>query len=133
MPTTLDGKTSESCRYVQDFYYNKLHWCGCGMPEEVMALMRRVLEAMDAKWTAWRAESGWTDKCEERYRAFQSRLRELGLADPAVEYTYLYILDAAGLTEHGGGVGGCWLTPEGETLLSHLKAVAEIEWDDYEL
>ena len=33
-----------------------------------------------------------------------------------------YVLDSYGFTEHGGGIGGCWLTEDGERLLTVLDA-----------
>ena len=34
----------------------------------------------------------------------------------------MYVLDSYGFTEHGGGIGGCWLTEDGERLLAVLDA-----------
>ena len=38
-----------------------------------------------------------------------------------------YILDSYGFTEHGSSVGGCWLTKEGEKLLTVLDAWHNLE------
>lgn len=42
----------------------------------------------------------------------------------------LYVLDRAGLTEHGGNVGGGWITPLGTDFLAFLDACAEVSEDE---
>jgi hypothetical protein len=41
---------------------------------------------------------------------------------PEFDWLTAYLCDALGWTEHGGGVGGAWLTDEGERALSNLRA-----------
>lgn len=38
-----------------------------------------------------------------------------------------YVLDSYGFTEHGSSVGGCWLTKDGERLLTVLDAWHDLE------
>ena len=46
--------------------------------------------------------------------------------DDSIQYGMLqflaYVLDDYGFTEHGSGIGGCWLTEDGERLLTVLDA-----------
>jgi hypothetical protein len=48
---------------------------------------------------------------------------------PGVEDMVLYALDGAGLIEHGGGIGGSWLTAKGRHYLSLMR---RYEWEDIE-
>ena len=46
--------------------------------------------------------------------------------DDSIQYGMLqflaYVLDSYGFTTHGSGIGGCWLTEDGERLLTVLDA-----------
>lgn len=107
---------------IRTFYYESLKWCGCGDPEGVMRFMRDVLDAI-----RWNFEEGRGKPYEEWQAKIRPLLGEIG--SPVCQ-TYFYVLDAAGLTEHGGGlVNGGWLTDEGHELLTALKEAADTEWD----
>ena len=59
------------------------------------------------------AESAWAKRTTEL---------EALLGDGMLGLSYLYVLDSHGLTEHGGSIGGSWLTTEGEAVLALLKS-----------
>jgi hypothetical protein len=110
---------------VQRFYYEDLKWCGCGNPEEALGFMRDVMQVMHDRseeshkepWTSDYERSAWkrgTDKLDAMLPG------TLGL-------TYYYMLDAHDLTEHGGSVGGSWLTDKGEKVLAMLAAAGDLE------
>jgi hypothetical protein len=85
-----------------------MNFCGCGIPDHVQAYVRRILAAMGE-----RSESGWqTNNVDAVVRSDSD----------AILYFVLYTLDAMGLTEHGGGVGGSWLTDAGKKMLADLAA-----------
>lgn len=75
----------------------ELGWCGCGDNERVDELMLRYLDSVPS----------W-----ERPASDLSADEHLLLA---------YVADSAGWTEHGGSVGGAWLTPSGELVRSRLR------------
>lgn len=75
--------------------------CGCGMPELAVERLRDIL-ALHPLYDH-RAE-------------FQALVPDTGL-----EYMLLYMLDHLGLTEHGGGIGGGWLTDEGKAVLAAIQ------------
>lgn len=81
-------------------------FCGCGNPEDAAHSLLRLLEM---------------HPMYERYEEFK-----LWQPDMGVRYLLLYTLDSYDLTEHGGNVGGAWLTPKGEAL----KAGLEREFED---
>lgn len=90
---------------VQHFYYETLKWCGCGEPHFALQFMRDVLAVMNMDFT------------NSRFR----RVGELLPDNSPLSLSYLYMLDALGLTEHGGSIFGCWLTPKGKDALLLLS------------
>lgn len=81
--------------FFQDWF------CGCGMPENAIECLRDLL-ALHPLY--------------DNRPAFESKIPDDGL-----QYLVLYTLDHFGLTEHGTGIGGAWLTPKGQALLGALK------------
>ena len=87
-------------------WYEDFNFCGCGSRENTQTWMQAVLTTM--KSDPWSGH-------EARESALQS--------DPeAMKLFVLYVLDAMGLTEHGGSVYGSWLTDYGKTVLDALEA-----------
>lgn len=93
------------------FYYEKLHWCGCGDPDSAKITVRDFLWALHVDETSW-------GKQKERF------IEKFGV-DSVYENNLLlclaYTLDAAELTEHGSSIGGAWLTEEGRMFLWLLE------------
>ena len=88
-----------------NFYYNRLGWCGCGDQASAITLLRNVLEVIASP-----------DKSPQKIRT------QLGdPAEPALVLSYLYMLDAAGLTDHGCSISWAWLTDLGEAVLACLQ------------
>lgn len=108
-----EGATCDNCRgweadddigdVNEALVSTELGWCGCGSPEEVDRMMLAYLEA--------RAEEDWPKPHPE------------GVSEDA-EQLLSYIADALGWTEHGGSVGGAWLTDDGKTARANLAAAA---------
>lgn len=82
---------------------HELGWCGCGNPEDVDRMMLAYLTA--------RAEEDWP------------KPRAEGVSDDA-EMLLAYIADELEWTEHGGSVGGAWLTDDGKEAMRNLTAAA---------
>jgi hypothetical protein len=81
----------------------ELDWfCGCGEPAAAAAALLRLL----------------------RLHPLYDHREEIGewLPDTGVEMLLLYHLAARDLTEHGGTVGGAWLTEKGEQVRDALAA-----------
>jgi hypothetical protein len=110
---------SEYPNEVQALYYGKLKWCGCGRPEAVLAFLRDVLQAISDFHTA---EWG-TPELE----AALAREMSLLPSDNPLALGFRYMLDALGLTEHGGSIFGAWLTEEGRYTLSILTACEDFD------
>ena len=81
-------------RLVHDFYFNTLKWCGCGNPDTALMYMRDVLAAMHKRSENNHASTNtWAADSEELYK-----LLNLNACEP-LALSYLYMLDALGLTE----------------------------------
>ena len=78
-------------------------FCGCGNPE-----------------MAWG---------EVRLHLTSRREADYGQRFDGKDYIIAYLLDHYGLTEHGGNVGGAWLTDEGVDALEFLEKYGD-SWDD---
>lgn len=89
----------------------ELGWCGCGSPEDVDRMMLAYLRNIEARWTVRKDE----DAPHWGWRATE------GLSTDA-ETLIQYMADALGWTEHGGTVGGAWLTDDGHVALRNLMA-----------
>jgi hypothetical protein len=85
-----------------------LRFCGCGSPEEAYDLVRDVL-----------ALAPFYDHPEA--------VRDL--IGPRAYQFVLYQIDEAGLIEHGGTVGGAWLSAKGK---HYLPLMQRYGWDDLE-
>jgi hypothetical protein len=81
--------------------FDDLRFCGCGQPEERLALVVEMLRA--CPWY----DGGW--------RAFSDRLTSAGFEFIADQLT------AADLIEHGSSVNGSWLTEKGQRFLSLVE------------
>lgn len=88
-------------RLIYDLWHGRWNFCGCGNPEEVLALLRdRMREIEDKKATADFSPTG---------------------------LLIAYVLDAGRLTEHGGGVASAWLSDIGRDVLAVLERHGELE------
>lgn len=88
-------------------------YCGCGNPEEALELIHDLLKAAP-------------------YYENRERLKEL-LPTTGLEMLVLGALDNAQLVEHGGSIGGSWLTDRGKQVLAALDQVAAEEgYEAYE-
>ena len=81
-----------------------LKFCGCGNPSAAACLVRDIL----------------------RLSPLYDHQEELGklLPSKGIVYFVLYSLNEAGLFEHGGSVGGGWLTEAGKKFLKDLELVS---------
>jgi hypothetical protein len=87
-------------------------FCGCGSPGAAYATVRDILAACPL------------------HR--QPGLRTAMTEDDATSgfwYLTLYTIDRAGLIEHGGSIGGSWLTPKGA---HYLPLMQRYTWDQIE-
>lgn len=84
-------------------------FCGCGNPEKAREYLVNLLQSMKD-----RSASSWE----------VNNVEKVALSE-GVFYFVMYVLDAMRLTEHGGSVGGSWLTEKGEKMLEFLRSEHE--------
>lgn len=108
---------------LMDFFsFEIMKMCGCGNPECTYELIRKILTIR----SEWINENLSYEEVINRYK------NDLGLEKTndnhygALQFI-LYILDARQIVEHGGSIGGCWLTDLGKMYLTVLNA-----WHDRE-
>ncbi len=88
----------------------ELGFCGCGQPEEAIALVKKLLTNM---------RDSFETKDHERAKALWSERSDL-IGDGPLGWILLYHLDHLGLLEHGSSCFGSWLTKKGEAVLARL-------------
>jgi len=96
--------TREQLRVVLSEWF-----CGCGSPEAACGALLRLL-SFHPMYEHWRNAQAW-------------------VGNEGLLYLLLYQLDRLELTEHGGSVGGAWLTPKGEAV---RDALAREQADGFE-
>lgn len=83
-------------------------FCGCGSPSDATLALLRLLEL-------------------HPLYEHQDELKRM-LPDGGLRYLTLYTLDYFDLSEHGGTVGGSWLTDKGKAVLAALQREAGDEF-----
>lgn len=82
--------------------FNLFDFCPCGAPWEVATYIRDYLTEIS-----------------------KDRDKRDNLKQDAAYWMAAYLCDAHGLTEHGGSVGGAWITEYGKWWLEKLKSYEE--------
>lgn len=102
------GTNEDSGVYVLDALVStELGWCACGNPEDVDRMMLTYLEWAEARFDK-QSEVSWDTPLDN-------------VSDDA-KFLLAYIADGLDWTEHGGSVGGAWLTDEGKEAMANLRA-----------
>jgi hypothetical protein len=93
----------------QLFWFGTFKFCGCGSPESVLSDILHYLEWCsldheDPRKKEWFPDGAYTS-----------------------DYSLLlaYLCDEKDLTEHGSGIGWCWLTDSGKFWLSHKETMEQ--------
>lgn len=98
----------DGCHYDNEHqaaHYGLLHLCGCGCPEDAYNFCRDVLSAFDR-----RGDRPWIN-AEDVVKAII-----LQRPDEAA-HVIAHLLSHLNLLEHGGSVGGSWLTDDGARIV----------------
>ena len=100
------------------YHFALLKLCGCGNPEEAYSFCYGILKLCDRRDRS----AKWIDA--------QGAVKELIRREPEIAaHTFLHLLTNLDLLEHGGSVGGSWLTTDGEKIVDSGPA-ADDEFDD---
>ena len=96
-------------KVIKFYYFEKLQWCGCGVPETATFTVWKLLDALN--------ENG----LEERKAKLKEYFGVESVYDNDLLMCLVYELDRAEFTEHGSSVGWTWLTEDGEYFRWALK------------
>lgn len=104
---------------LAEFHYEEdgLGICGCGNPEDTHEVIRQILNI----------QSDY-----DNYESVQKKFSDLCNSDMENDNYHgliqfvLYILNNKGFLEHGGSVGGAWLTEKGKIYLDLLNMAHKI-------
>lgn len=103
----------DGCHYEtpkRAYHYAFLDLCGCGNPEEAYNFCRDVLSKFDRRGCHDEPAKPWIDA----EKAVESLIKE---KPDVAAHVLSHLLTARKLLEHGGNVGGSWLTKWGEQLV----------------
>jgi hypothetical protein len=97
-------------------------FCGCGSPESVARFVRDVLAVYDCRHGHGLSLFNPDDrpKLKQLWADTDAAVNALMPSD-GVQYFVLYVLTHWDLLEHGGTVGGSWLTEKGKAVLAALN------------
>lgn len=103
----------DDCHYENEhqvYHYALLHLCGCGCPEEAYNFCRDALKSFDRR-----------DKDKDWINA-EDAVKALIIQKPdEAAHVISHLLSHLNLLEHGGSVGGSWLTELGEVIVDHSE------------
>ena len=114
------------------FYYEKLHWCGCGIPETAKKTLRdflRILYDHKKELEHKHPNYDWRTDWKRRENNFQERFGVHDVYGNELLLCFAYAMDAAEFTEHGSSIGGAWITEEGKMFLWLLEQNDELDND----
>lgn len=113
----------DGCHYENEHqaaHYGLLHLCGCGCPEEAYNFCRDVLASFDRRGVHDEPPTREWVNAED---AVEKLIKERH-ADAA--HVLSHLLTHLDLLEHGGSVGGSWLTKNGERIVDMEPATEEL-------
>jgi hypothetical protein len=115
-----DGVHYENEKQV--FHFGVFGMCGCGEPEEAYNFLLGILKLADRR--ACNASAGraaeWVDLEAEVAQAIRF--------DPeTTAHVLLHLLTERGVIEHGGSVGGSWLTDLGAQIVDAGHVTTELD------
>ena len=109
--------TAEYANILEKRWCDDLNFCSCGKTEQAQAHLKKVLAAFRDKYL--------TDEKGKDFNYDSVDIAKVIKSDvDSLYYFMLYTLEAMNLTTHGSCIDYSWLTPEGETFLAEMEAVA---------
>lgn len=129
----LDEQRKE---FIQDFYYKELGFCGCGSPENILYVLRELLNTIKRKTDRYKLED-YDNKIKEYSDLWRTEIKNnLNLQEENIANSYfsinegvlqilLNILNNIDVLEHGFSINGSWLTEYGEELLTYLNELSD--------
>lgn len=124
-------------KMLNEVLQGPLSTCGCGDPEVVLQMHRRVLLVLKKRTEETRAVPlplldpalvNWDEVHNRHVKQDEDLAAAIGAArESPLWYLEMYLLDHAGLIDHGTNICGSWISPKGEELLAAF-ATAETKF-----
>lgn len=111
----------EFSNFIQQVWYERWKFCGCYSPEDVLDRIRDVLAKI-------RARSADCNGTSDVWIGHTNAIKATCGSSEIDFALMMYLLHAARLTEHGGTVGGSWLSSDGERMLIELETIERDWW-----
>jgi len=111
----------DGCHYSNEHqaaHFGLLHLCGCGSPEDAYNFCRDALACFDRRGTS------------ERINAEDALKRLIQERPDDAAHVLAHLFSHLDLLEHGGSVGGSWLTPNGKRVVDMGPTTAAIMDDE---
>jgi hypothetical protein len=93
----------EALAHLYQIYFGDMDLCGCNVPGQAWEVFGWILSLCPLY------DGGWRD-VENRFT-------------PGGAHIILGVMENAGLIEHGGSIGGSWITKKGQWVLDRLNAI----------
>lgn len=103
------------------YFHEKIKLCGCGSPEDTYECIRQLLTIRQGSMTD---KLNYQDEIVNYKTALNINIED-DMQNGLLQFM-MYILDDCGILQHGNNIGGCWLTEEGEMLLTILNRWHEL-------
>lgn len=136
-------KFEKDKEFIHNFYYQKIGLCGCGSPGDRLLLIKSLLNQVHDRTDDYRKADLSKDGTTGLYEKHQRKLHGVfGFAEHGGESMFsdvqngivqfvMDILDEADLLEHGGSIGGAWLSRNGEKMREILNGIKDEDLEDY--
>lgn len=117
-----DGAHYENEKQV--FHYAVLGMCGCGDPEGAYNFLLNILKLADRRaYRASRRTGVWV--------MLEKEVTAAVACDPEMAaHVLLHFLTDRNVLEHGGGIGGSWLTDLGAQIVDAGPVTTELDPDE---
>lgn len=117
----VDYKDQQHDTVLNAWYFGELNFCGCGLPEDELALMREVLSALAQR--SFENNCGPRNNYKETLEQWNSNtiiIKAILGDNERFEHHYLQWLDSLDLLKHGSTVYGSWPNEKGYSVLKML-------------
>lgn len=114
-----DGANYENEKQV--FHYAVLGMCGCGDPEGAYNFLLNILKLADRR-------AYYASRCSKEWVALERETTAAIACDPEMAaHVLLHFLTDRNVLEHGGSVGGSWLTDLGAQIVDAGPVATELD------
>lgn len=100
-------------KIIKYYYFEKLEWCGCGLPENAISIIGKYLNCLMEK------------DVDPRHKVMNEAFGVRFVEDNDLLLCLAYELDRAGFTDHGSSIRWPWLTKDGEYFLWAIQMAEE--------